>query len=37
MLWGLLGSLPVLTDMLAFSADPPPVGVNVTAIVQLEL
>ena len=37
MLYGLLGSLPTLTAMLALSADPPPVGVNVTAIVQLEL
>jgi hypothetical protein len=37
MLCGLLGSLPILTDMLALSDDPPPVGVNVTAIVQDEL
>jgi hypothetical protein len=36
MLCGLLGSLPMLTAMLALSADPPPVGVNVTAIVQDE-
>ena len=37
MLCGLLGSLPMLTAMLAVSDDPPPVGVNVTAIVQLVL
>src|ERR1035437_410479 len=37
MLYGLLGSLPTVTAMLALSADPPPVGVNLTAIVQLEL
>ncbi len=33
---GLAGSLPTVTDMLAFSADPPAVGVKVTAIVQAE-
>ena len=37
MLCQLVGSLPTFTAMLALSADPPPVGVNVTAIVQLEL
>ena len=37
MLCGLLGSLPILTAMLALSDDPPPVGVNVTAIVHDEL
>src|SRR5208337_2309218 len=37
MLYGLLGSLPTFTAMLALSADPPPVGVNLTAIVQLDL
>lgn len=36
MLYGLLGSSPTLSAMLALSADPPPVGVNVTATVQLE-
>ena len=36
MLYGLLGSSPTLTAMLALSADPPPVGVKVTAIVQLD-
>jgi len=36
MLCGLSGSLPTLTAMLALSGDPPPVGINVTAIVQLE-
>jgi hypothetical protein len=33
---GLVGSLPTVTAMLALSADPPPVGVNVTATVQLD-
>ena len=33
---GLLGSLPMLTAMLALLAEPPPVGVNVTAIVHDE-
>ena len=37
MLYGLLGSLPTLTAMLALSSAPRPVGVNVTAIVQAEL
>src|ERR1017187_836908 len=37
MLCGLLGSLPTFTAMLALSADPPPVGVNVTAIVHDDL
>jgi len=37
MLCGLVGSLPIVTAMLALSADPPPVGVNVTAIVHVEL
>ena len=37
MLYGLLGSFPTVTAMLALSADPPPVGVKVTAIVQAEL
>ena len=37
MLCGLLGSLLMLTAMLALSDDPPPVGVKVTAIVQVEL
>src|SRR5271167_4986664 len=36
MLCGLFGSLPMLTAMLALSATPPPVGVNVTAIVHDE-
>jgi hypothetical protein len=36
MLCGLVGSLPIVTAMLALSADPPPVGVNVTATVQLD-
>jgi hypothetical protein len=36
MLWGLVGSLPMVTAMLALSGEPPPVGVNFTAIVQLE-
>jgi hypothetical protein len=36
MLCGLLGSLPTVSAMLALSADPPPVGVNVTAIVHDE-
>src|SRR5208283_379402 len=36
MLYGLLGSLPTVSAMLALSADPPPVGVNVTAIVHDE-
>jgi hypothetical protein len=36
MLYGLLGSLPIVTAMLALSAAPPPVGVNVTAIVHDE-
>src|ERR1700691_1365926 len=36
MLYGLLGSLPMVTAMLALSAEPPPVGVNVTAIVHDE-
>lgn len=36
MLCGLPGSLPIVTAMLALSDDPPPVGVNFTAIVQLE-
>src|SRR5271163_4696970 len=36
MLCGLFGSLPILTAMLALSAAPPPVGVNVTAIVHDE-
>lgn len=34
---GLVGSLPTFTAMLALSAEPPPVGVNLTAIVQLLL
>jgi hypothetical protein len=33
---GLLGSLPIVTAMLALSAAPPPVGVKVTAMVQDE-
>jgi hypothetical protein len=37
MLCGLVGSLPTVTSMLALSGDPPPVGVNVTAIVHDEL
>jgi hypothetical protein len=37
MMCGLVGSLPTVTDMLALSADPPAVGVKVTAIVQAEL
>ena len=36
MLCGLVGSLPTVTAMLALSADPPPAGVNVTAMVQLD-
>ena len=32
---GLVGSLPIVTAMLALSDEPPAVGVNVTAIVQL--
>jgi hypothetical protein len=36
MLCGLPGSLLTLTAMLALSAVPPPVGVNVTETVQLE-
>src|SRR5580698_6867192 len=36
MMCGLVGSLPTVTDMLALSADPPAVGVKVTAIVQAE-
>jgi hypothetical protein len=36
-LCGLVGSFPILTARLALSADPPPVGVKVTAIVQVEL
>ena len=36
MLYGLAGSIPTLTAMIALSGDPAPVGVNVTAIVQLE-
>jgi hypothetical protein len=35
MLCGLFGSLPIVTATVALSADPPPVGANVTAIVQL--
>jgi hypothetical protein len=34
---GLVGSLPIVTAMLALSGDPPPVGVNLTAIVHDEL
>ena len=37
MLCGLLGSLPTFTAMPALSADPPLVGVNVTAIVHDDL
>jgi hypothetical protein len=37
MLCGLVGSLPMVTAMLALSEEPPPVGVNVTAIVHEEL
>ena len=37
MLCGLVGSLPMLTAMLALSAAPPAVGVNFTAMVQCEL
>jgi hypothetical protein len=37
MLWGLVGSLLTVTAMLALSDDPPAVGVNVTAMVQVEL
>jgi hypothetical protein len=36
MLCGLVGSLATLTAMLALSAEPPPVGVNFTAIVHDE-
>ena len=36
MVCGLVGSLPTVTAMLEISADPPPVGVNVTATVQLD-
>lgn len=36
MLWGLVGSLPTVTAMIALSGTPPPVGVNLTATVQLE-
>jgi hypothetical protein len=36
MLCGLLGSLPMVIAMLPLSADPPPVGVKVTAIVHDE-
>jgi hypothetical protein len=36
MLCGLVGSLPIVTAMLALSGDPPALGVNVTAIVQDE-
>ena len=36
MLYGVLGSLPMLTAMRALSAEPPPVGLNVTAIVHDE-
>lgn len=36
MLCGLVGSLPIVTDMLALSGEPPPVGVKVAAIVQAE-
>jgi hypothetical protein len=35
-LCGLVGSLLTVTAMLALSGEPPPVGANVTAIVQLE-
>ena len=35
-MWGLVGSLPMLTAMLALSAEPLAVGVKVTAIVQLD-
>jgi hypothetical protein len=35
-LCGLVGSLPILTAILALSADPLLLGVNFTAIVQLE-
>ena len=34
---GLVGSLPIVTAMLALSAEPPPVGVKVKARVQLDL
>jgi len=37
MLCGLVGSLPMVNAMLALSAIPPPVGLNVTATVQLVL
>lgn len=36
-LCGLVGSLPTLIAILAVSVDPPPMGVNVTAVVQFEL
>ena len=36
MLCGLVGSPPTVTAMLALSVDPPLVGVNVTATVQLD-
>ena len=36
MLCGLVGSLPMLTVMLALSAAPPAVGMNFTAMVQCE-
>src|ERR1700723_1698634 len=36
MLWGLVGSLPMLTAMLALSGAPLAVGVKVTATVQLK-
>ena len=36
MLCGLVGSLVTFTAMLALSAEPPPVGVNFTAIVHDE-
>jgi hypothetical protein len=36
MLCGLVGSFATATAMLALSAEPPPVGVNITAIVHDE-
>ena len=36
MLWGLVGSLPTPTAIVALSAEPPPVGVNFTATVHDE-
>jgi hypothetical protein len=36
MLCGLVGSFATMTDMIALSAEPEPVGVNFTAIVHDE-